>query len=85
MELAHRLGLSRSGPLSMTLLQSPLVDAAAAAKSVSWDEFEPFGVESRPGGHVLDLFVDRISTKRPPSAKSEDVATYEKDLNASWS
>jgi hypothetical protein len=82
MEQAHRLGLSRSGPLSMALLRSPLVDTTVAAKNISWDEFEPFGVESRPGGRVLDLFMDRISTKRPPSAKSEDIATYEKDLNA---
>jgi hypothetical protein len=28
------------------------------------------------------MFSDRIATKRPLSAKAEDVATYEKDLNA---
>jgi hypothetical protein len=68
-EPAHRLGLSRSGLLSTTLLHSPLVDAAVAAEGVSRDEFEPFGFESRPailpttakGGQWLPAVGETIS------------------------
>src|SRR3984885_5294207 len=78
---AHRLGLAPSGPVFASVLRSPLVDAAAAARSVACDEFEPFGPESRPGGRVVDLFSYRISVHRPPS-EEDDMAAYVRDLDS---
>ena len=47
----------------------------------STESFTAFGPESQPGGRVLDLFEDRITTHRPPRAGSDEYSSYMKDLD----
>jgi hypothetical protein len=81
---AHCLGLAPSGALSVVSLKGPSADAAVGAGALSRDEVEPFGPDSFPGSHVVDLFQLRIHTHAPPSRKDEEVAKYKTSLDVAW-
>jgi hypothetical protein len=81
---AHHLGLAPSGVLSVASLKGPSVDAAVGAGVLSRDKVEPFGPDSFPSSHVVDLYQPRIHTHAPPSCKDEEIAKYKTSLDITW-
>jgi hypothetical protein len=81
---AHPLALANSGPLSVTSLQGAAVDMAVGASALWQDEYDPFGPDSQPGNHVVDLFQSHFHRHGPASKKDEDIAKYRDQLDLAW-
>jgi hypothetical protein len=81
---AHPLALVNSGPLSVTSLQGAAVDMAVGASALWQDEYDPFGPDSQPGNHVVDLFRSRFHRHGPASKKDKDIVKYRDQLDLAW-
>jgi hypothetical protein len=81
---AHPLALANSGPLSATSLQGAAVDMAVGASALWQDEYDPFGPDSQPGNHMVDLFQSCFHRHGPTSKKDEDIAKYREQLDLAW-
>jgi hypothetical protein len=81
---AHPLALANSGPLSVTSLQGAAVDMAVGASVLWQDEYQPFGPDSQPGNHVVELFQSRFYRHGPVSKKDEDIVKYRDQLDLAW-
>jgi hypothetical protein len=81
---AHPLALTNSGPLSVTSLQGAAVDMAVGASMLWQDEYDPFGPDSQPGNHVVDLCQSRFHRHGPASKKDEDIVKYRDQLDLAW-
>jgi hypothetical protein len=81
---AHSLALANSRPLSVTSLQGAAVDMAVGVSALWQDEYEPFGPDSQPGNHMVDLFQSHFHRHGPASKKDEDIVKYRDQLDLVW-
>jgi hypothetical protein len=81
---AHPLALANSGPLSAASLQGAAVDMVVGASALWQDEYDPFGPDSQPGNHVVDLFQSHFRRHGPASKKDKDIVKYKDQLDLVW-